>query len=113
MSTYVAGESVAVVLPVHNGARHLAEALRSVVEQTRPPDQILVIDDGSTDGSSEIARSFDGVTVLEQAQSGVSVARNRGIWSSLGCVSGRRRVVDLSWDSVRKLYNMAISAIQR
>lgn len=72
---------VSVVIPVHNGARFLAEALESVLEQE--PAEVIVVDDGSSDGSADIARSFD-VTVLRQDNQGVAAARNAGIEVSRG-----------------------------
>jgi len=73
--------SVAVVIPLYNHERFIAGALRSVLEQTRPPERVIVIDDGSTDGSLEAARSAaDGrVTVVSQQNAGAHAALNRGI----------------------------------
>ena len=68
-----------VVIPCYNGARYLEAALRSALDQSYPPLEILVIDDGSTDGSRAIARSFwPRVECLEQAHQGPSAARNLG-----------------------------------
>ncbi len=70
---------VAVVVPVFNAEPFLAETLESVRAQTRRPDEIVVVNDCSTDRSSEIARRFD-VTVIDlERNGGPSVARNRGI----------------------------------
>src|SRR5699024_4589951 len=49
---------VSVVMPVLNGEAYLAPTLRSVLNQTQPPAEIIVVDDGSTDRSLDIARSF-------------------------------------------------------
>lgn len=75
---------VSVVIPVHDGERYLAEALHSALAQTEPPLEILVVDDGSTDGSREVAARVPGVTVLSQARAGVAAARNAGIRRSCG-----------------------------
>lgn len=69
---------VSVVIPVWNGERYLAEALRSVMAQTFRSFEVLVIDDGSTDGSVAIARQFD-VHPISQENAGTSAARNHGI----------------------------------
>lgn len=70
---------VAVVVPVRDGARFLAEALASVLGQTRAPDEVVVVDDGSTDGSGEIAASAGApVRVIHQEGLGPAAARNRG-----------------------------------
>lgn len=70
----------AVVMPVYNREAYLETALRSALEQELPPQQILVVDDGSTDRSVEIARGFEPrVRVLTQANAGCAAARNAGI----------------------------------
>lgn len=77
--------TISVIIPVHNGERYLAEAIRSVLDQTLPPDEIIVVDDGSTDGSAAIARSFGPpVRVLTQANLGPAAARNLGVTHAAG-----------------------------
>jgi Glycosyl transferase family 2 len=66
---------VSVLVPVHNGARFLAEALESARAQTLEPLEIIVVDDGSTDGSAEIAAKL-GATVIRQANTGTAAAVN-------------------------------------
>src|SRR5579862_5049820 len=60
--------SVAVVIPLFNHERYIADALRGLLAQTRPPDRIIVIDDGSSDGSLDAARSVADprITLLTQ-----------------------------------------------
>lgn len=69
---------VSVVIPVHNGERFLAEAIDSVAAQRYPHVEILVVDDGSTDGSAAIARRRP-VRYRRQPNQGVAAARNTGI----------------------------------
>lgn len=69
---------VAVVIPAHNAAPYLQFALDSVQQQTERPEQVIVVDDGSTDGTAEIAERC-GATVLRQAQRGPAAARNCGL----------------------------------
>lgn len=71
---------ISVVIPVYNRAKILPRAIKSVLEQTYKPFEIIVVDDGSIDSTAEVARSFGSlVRVLQQPNSGVSVARNRGV----------------------------------
>lgn len=68
--------SVSVLCPVRNGARYLAEALASALAQTLPADEVVVVDDGSSDDSAAIAESFAGVRVVRTGRRGVAAARN-------------------------------------
>lgn len=70
---------VAVVIPVYNGERYLAEALASVFAQTWRPIEVIVVDDGSTDLSAEVATQAGSVRLIRQANAGVAAARNTGI----------------------------------
>ncbi|HJU64056.1 MAG TPA: glycosyltransferase family A protein [Gemmatimonadaceae bacterium] len=71
---------VSCIIPVYNAERYLADALRSVIEQTRPPAEILVVDDGSTDGSAKVAATFgDRVRYVRQQNAGPAAARNLGL----------------------------------
>lgn len=75
---------VSVVTPVFNGELFLAEAIESVLAQTYRPLELIIVDDGSTDGSAAIARSFQGVRLIEQEHAGPGAARNRGVAASAG-----------------------------
>ena len=77
--------TVSVIIPCYNGAAFLPETLQSVLDQTHPPLEVLVIDDGSTDRSVEIAASFGPpVRSISQKNQGESVARNRGLTEARG-----------------------------
>jgi len=76
---------ISIVVPCRNGEAWLAQTLRSAVNQICPPDEIVVVDDGSTDASRDIGRSFSPlVTVVEGAAQGAAVARNRGAAHTTG-----------------------------
>lgn len=78
-------QSISVVIPCYNAAPFLRETLDSVTAQTSPPLEVLVIDDGSTDASADIAGSYGPpVRVIRQENQGESVARNRGIDQARG-----------------------------
>ena len=67
------------MIPVHNGAYLVAAAVRSVLAQTSPVLECIVVDDGSTDATAAVLAEFgDRVSVVTQAQAGVSAARNHG-----------------------------------
>lgn len=76
--------SISVVVPVYNGARWLGEALGSISAQSHPPHEVIVVDDGSTDGSPDLLAQTPGLTVIRQTNQGVTVARNRGIERASG-----------------------------
>ena len=76
--------TVSVILAVRNGARFLAAALESVLEQAWPALEILVVDGGSTDGSRVIAGRFAAVRLLVQRGTGLADAWNRGIEEAAG-----------------------------
>jgi glycosyltransferase involved in cell wall biosynthesis len=71
---------LSVIVTVYNREKYLVEALESVFAQSRPADEIIVLDDGSTDRSAEVARSFvPQVHVVSQANQGIGGARNTAI----------------------------------
>jgi glycosyltransferase involved in cell wall biosynthesis len=76
-----AGLSVAIVIPVYNGAAYLDEALGSVLAQDGCRiTSIIVVDDGATDASAAIAARYPApVRLIQQAHSGAATARNRGL----------------------------------
>ena len=76
-------DGISVVIPAHNAARFLAEAVASVRAQTLPAAEIIVVDDGSTDETAPLARQL-GVKLLAQKQAGAGAARNRGAEAATG-----------------------------
>jgi glycosyltransferase involved in cell wall biosynthesis len=77
--------TVSCVVPVYNGERYLAEALRSILAQTHPVAEVIVVDNDSTDDSAAIARGFgEPVRVVHQENRGPAGGRNRGVLESGG-----------------------------
>lgn len=72
---------VSVIIPVYNYDRYLGEAVESVLNQTYKHLEAIVVDDGSTDRSCEVAQSFGerGVRYCHQVHAGIGPARNRGV----------------------------------
>ena len=71
---------ITIVVPVHNGVRFLAEAIESALAQQMPAQQIIVIDDGSTDATPAVIQGFgDKLVAMRQRNQGPAVARNLGI----------------------------------
>lgn len=76
---------VSVIIPNHNYARYLGQAIDSVLRQSYRPLEVVVVDDGSTDDSLAVLQPYAGdVRWLTQPCSGVSAARNRGVRESRG-----------------------------
>ncbi len=77
---------ITVVIPLYNKRDTVVRALGSVFNQTFQPDEIIVVNDGSTDGSEKVVKELNHplVKIIHQTNRGVSAARNRGI-SEAGC----------------------------
>jgi glycosyltransferase involved in cell wall biosynthesis len=76
---------ISCIVPVFNGARFLAEAIDSILGQSLAPGEVIVVDDGSTDSTPEVAARYGGrVTYVRQDNAGPSAARNRGVLRSRG-----------------------------
>lgn len=79
--------TASVIMPVHQGERFVGEALRSLLDQTRPPAEIVVVDDGCTDGSMTVVRSLADaagpasptVRIVHRTNGGPAAARNTGL----------------------------------
>lgn len=88
MNTAAAPIDISVIVPVYNAVLHLRELLESLAAQTLRSLEIVVVDDGSTDGSAELIRDFAGtdarVRVITRVNGGVSAARNTGLQAARG-----------------------------
>ena len=78
-------QKVSVIIPNYNYGRFLRQAIQSALDQSLKPHEIIVVDDGSTDDSMEILRSFgDSIIMIEQSNQGVAAARNKGSENATG-----------------------------
>jgi hypothetical protein len=75
---------ISAVVPCFNGAAYLEEALSSIKTQTRLPDEIIVVDDGSTDGSAELAERCGATVIRHGSNRGEAAARNTGWRAATG-----------------------------
>lgn len=73
----------AAIVPTFNRAHSIAETLDSILSQSRPPEEVVVVDDGSTDDTARVLATFgDRIAVIRQKNSGVAAARNAGAAST-------------------------------
>jgi glycosyltransferase involved in cell wall biosynthesis len=75
---------VSVMIGVYNAAPYLGEAIESTLSQDYEPIELIVVDDGSTDGSADVALSFPHVRVVRQQNGGNGAARNRAVEEATG-----------------------------
>ena len=82
----MASATISVIIPLYNKEREIGDTLRSVLAQTLPPAEIVVVDDGSTDRSAEIVRGIRSplVKLVTQPNAGEGAARTRAIADSTG-----------------------------
>ena len=80
----LAAPLVSIIIPCYNQAQFLGEAIESGRAQTYPHHEIIVVDDGSTDATSEVAASYPAVRCVRQRNAGLSAARNAGVRASRG-----------------------------
>src|ERR1700759_16151 len=72
------------MIGVYNGAPYLGEAIESALAQDYDPLELIVVDDGSTDGSADVARTFPQIRVVRQENAGNGAARNRAVEEASG-----------------------------
>jgi glycosyltransferase involved in cell wall biosynthesis len=91
---------ISVVIPVHNGARYLAESIQSVLDQDHAALELLVIDNGSTDTTADVARTFSSLRYYHLPEKGLSKALNHGLEQCRGAFLGFLDADDL-WTANR------------
>ena len=82
---------ITVLMPAYNAAQYIAEAIQSVLEQTFTNFELLIVNDGSTDHTSNVLASFTDprIRVINQVNGGVSVALNAGLREARGTYIAR------------------------
>jgi len=78
--TSTSNEGVSVIIPLYNGEMHIVETINSVLKQSLPDVEIIVVDDGSSDRGVELIQKISGeVHIINQENLGAATARNRGV----------------------------------
>ena len=78
--------TISVIVCAHNEERFIGACLHSLLAQTRPPDEIILINNASTDATAAVARGIRGVRVIDEHRKGLVVARERGRRDAAGDV---------------------------
>jgi len=81
--------TLSLIIPVYNEERHLKACLEAIAAQSVMPDEVIVVDNNSTDASASIARSFPFVRLIHEKQQGITPARNAGFNAAKGQLLGR------------------------
>ncbi len=72
-------KSISVVIPVYNTEKYVSEAIESVLSQSYPAEQVVVVNDGSTDGTAKILDSIRGIQVIHQENKGIGPTLNNAL----------------------------------
>jgi len=100
--------TLSLVIPVFNEEDHLDACLKAVVSQTVQPDEVIIVDNNSSDKSLEIAERYKFVKILQESKQGVLFARNRGFDFAKGEIIGRidaDTILSPRWiESVKKVF---------
>jgi glycosyltransferase involved in cell wall biosynthesis len=103
-------KSLSIVIPVYNEERFIGTCLGSIAAQTQPPDEVIVIDNNSTDKTAAIARSYPFVTVVQAREQGIVHARDAGFNAATSDIIGRidaDTVLPRGWSAyVRRFYDI-------
>src|ERR1700733_15203748 len=75
---------VSVLIPCYNAEKFIGETIESIMRQTWPEIEVIVVDDGSQDGSTRVIERFAGGKLIRQANLGAAAARNRAYNTSTG-----------------------------
>jgi glycosyltransferase involved in cell wall biosynthesis len=100
--------TVSVVIPAFNAAKHLREAIRSVLDQTHRPLEVIVVDDGSCDATASVASRFGSpVRVVRRPHRGAGAARNAGLHQARGEFIGLLDADDM-WEPSKLVQQLAL-----
>ncbi len=92
--------SLSIIIPAYNEQNHLKACLDAIAGQSIKPDEVIVVDNNSSDNTAEIARSYSFVTLLSEKRQGVVFARDRGFDAAKSDIIGRidaDTILPLDW----------------
>lgn len=75
---------ISVVIPAYNEETRIASCLESVLNQTRPADEVIVVNNNSTDDTPKVVSKFKSVTLIDEKEQGIIPARNAGFDKAMG-----------------------------
>lgn len=81
--------TLSIVIPAYNEEYQLEACLDSIASQTVRPDEVIIVDNNSTDATVQIAKSYSFVKVISERQQGIIYARNKGFNAARSCIIGR------------------------
>jgi glycosyltransferase involved in cell wall biosynthesis len=81
--------TLSIIIPAYNDEHYLKMCLQAIAVQTVPPDEVVVVDNNSTDNTAKIARGFDFVKVIKEKEQGIVFARNTGFNNATKALIGR------------------------
>lgn len=108
---------ISIIVPAYNSGKTIARCISSLMEQTKKPDEIIVVDDGSSDDTKKIIKSFSGIVPIEQPHLGPAAARNAGAKKAKGDIllfTDADCVTDHEWVSAmsKPFENKEIAGVQ-
>lgn len=81
--------TLSIIIPAYNEEHYLKSCLDSIARQTQPPDEVIVVDNNSTDGTVAIAEQYDFVTIIQERRQGRGYARSAGFDAATSTIIGR------------------------
>jgi GT2 family glycosyltransferase len=108
---------ISVIVPAYNGEKTIGRCLSALMEQSKRPDEIIVVDDGSADKTADAIKKFKGVTLIKQDHNGPAAARNIGakkargellLFTDMDCVPDREWVAEM----IRPFEKREIAGVQ-
>lgn len=100
--------SLSIIIPVYNEEDYIKDCLRAIESQTEAPDEVIVVDNNSTDNTVNIAKQFPFVRIIKEKKQGLFFSRNTGMKAAKGDVLGRidaDTFLDINWvSSVKKIF---------